>query len=271
VTDVDKPQDKHLGEDDLVLHRYNEHPEATAVDTHLSECEACRARYAALARVLDLVTTTPESVPEPDEGFESRMWARLEPRLERRRPSGFAGFAPQRLAVAGAIATLVVAAFVAGRYWHVPPAQPGTPASSSAQAASPADRAIVRERILLVAIGDHLDRSQMALIEISNAEPDGPVDIGGEQERVRDLVASNRLLRQTVEVSGDAGLASVLDDLERVLLDIAHGPSELDADQFGRIRERIESQGLIFKMRVAGSAVREREATVAAGGPKTRS
>ena len=264
---MDKVTGDHPGEDELVLYQYGENPDRTAIEVHLAECADCREHYEALVRVLDAVTIAPGAVPEPDEGFEARMWARIEPGLTPRRSAWLEWLRPQRLALVGAVASLVVAAFVAGRLWKGPETEPAL----APQTANAADGARVRERILLVAVGDHLDRSQMALIEISNAEPDGTMDITGEQERVRDLVSSNRLLRQTVEGSGDTALASVLDDLERVLLDIAHGPSELDARELGRIRERIESEGLIFKVRVAGSAVRAREANVATEAPKTRS
>ena len=42
----------------------------------------------------------------------------------------------------------------------------------------------VRERILLVAVGDHLDRSQMVLAELSNA-PDGKGKINISKNRSR--------------------------------------------------------------------------------------
>src|SRR5439155_17748131 len=62
----------------------------------------------------------------------------------------------------------------------------------------------------------------MMLVELSNAEPLGPaqkrVDISAEQHRAEDLLEENRLYRQTALKEGDANLASVLDDLERVLL-----------------------------------------------------
>ena len=39
------------------------------------------------------------------------------------------------------------------------------------------------ERVLLVAVGDYLERSQMVLIELANASPKGTLDISSEQER----------------------------------------------------------------------------------------
>ena len=39
------------------------------------------------------------------------------------------------------------------------------------------------ERVLLVAVGDYLERSQMVLFELANANPKDPLDISAEQER----------------------------------------------------------------------------------------
>jgi hypothetical protein len=72
-------------------------------------------------------------------------------------------------------------------------------------------------------------------------------------------VDANRLYRQTAVRAGEAGVASVLDDLERVLIDIATGPSTLSSAEFETVRRRIEERGILFKVRVVGSQMRERE------------
>jgi hypothetical protein len=199
--------------------------------------------------------------------------------------------AGRRWAWAGAAAALFVAAFVAGRHvaWQrpvvstatkvteapataqAPPTEtPGagatvaTPASAAAErpAATPAslaDREGVRAGVLLLAVGDHLERSQATLSELVNTPSAPEVDISEEQARMRDLVAENRLYRQTAIRTGEPAVASVLDDLERVLVEVANGPSTLDAAEFDRVRRRIDQQGIIFKVRVFGERVREAE------------
>ena len=72
-------------------------------------------------------------------------------------------------------------------------------------------------------------------------------------------MAENRLYRQTAARTGDARVASVLDDLEPVLLEIAHGPDRLTPEEVENLRQRIEGDGILFKVRVAGSTVRHRE------------
>jgi len=87
------------------------------------------------------------------------------------------------------------------------------------------------------------------------------VDIRAEQSRAEELVTANRLYRQTATTLGDAAMASVLDDLERVLLEIARSPSEISSQELVALQRRIESKGILFKVRVVGSQVREREKT----------
>src|SRR4029077_19444701 len=126
----------------------------------------------------------------------------------------------------------------------------------------------VRERILVVAGGEHLGHSERMLVELSNAAPDGPgqkaVNISAEQHRAEDLLQENRLYRQTALEQGDAGLASVLDELERVLLDVAHSPKEVSAAQLETMQERIAAKGILFKVRVVGQELQQREQSVTA-------
>jgi hypothetical protein len=73
------------------------------------------------------------------------------------------------------------------------------------------------------------------------------------------LLEENRLYRQTALEQGDGGLADVLDELERVLLDVAHGPQEVTPAQLETIRQRIEARGILFKVRVVGKELEQRE------------
>ena len=115
------------------------------------------------------------------------------------------------------------------------------------------------ERVLLVAVGDYLERSQMVLIELTNANPKGSMDISAEQERAGDLVTETRLYRQTAARTGDTRITGVLDELERVLVDITHAPSKMTPDQLEELRQRLEAEGILFKIRVLGSNVRNQE------------
>jgi len=258
----------HLTEDDCVLHYYGEAGDMKSADAHLAECESCRRTFEELSKALRAVTGA--DAPERSESYGAEVWARIQPRLDAPEtqpwPRRLAGlFTWPRLATAGALATLLMAAFVAGRHW-APPAAPPVPVRA---AATPAPTA-VRERILLIAVGEHLDRSQMVLAELSNLDTAGPVDISAERDWARDLVASNRLYRQTAARDGKTAVAGVLDELERVLVDIANGPATASPADLERLRDRLETQGLAFRVKVLGSQIKnDASRPLAAPAPST--
>ena len=240
----------HLNDDDLVLHYYGElsPTEESSAGAHLASCGECQENYATLQRVMALVDSAPAVEPAP--GFEAVAWARLEPALPRRGSwlSWFV-FSPARLAFAAGVIVLIGGAFMAGRLSRT--TGPGGAPQSAAQ---------VRERILLVDLGEHLDRSQMVLVELVSAGgTTGDVDISTERARAEQLVGVNRLYRQTALSTGDTNMAAVLDDLERVLVDIAASPSTVSQDDLDSVRRRIDSNELLFKVRVVSSQVRERQ------------
>jgi polyhydroxyalkanoate synthesis regulator phasin len=236
----------HIGEEQLVLFYYGETAESAAIENHLTECEACRDEF----RALQLVLNTVDSAPVPERGSEygGEVWQRIEKRIGPRPRRSFMHW----WIWAPAMAVLVIGAFLAGRL-TTRPDRAGAPTTA-------ASNQQIRERILMVAVGDHLERSQMVLAELSNApEGKGKLDISDERQMAADLIDDNRLYRQTAASNGDKGVASVLDDLENVLMEIAHSPSEVSNQQLDDLRQQIEERGLLFKVRVLGSRVREQE------------
>jgi hypothetical protein len=238
----------HLNEDDLVLHYYGElDPPATrGVEQHLAGCADCRQHYTRLQRVMAAVDTVTE--PALPESFERVVWARLERELPSRRGwwSAFV-LSPATMAWAAAVVVLVAGAFFAGRITRQPPA------STTAAADE------LRENILLNDVGEHLERSQMMLVDLVTADGDDVVDVRAERERAEELVAANRLYRQSAEASGEARITAQLDELERVLVELAATPDTLTADEMERVRTRLDASGVLFKVRVFSSSVRERQ------------
>jgi predicted anti-sigma-YlaC factor YlaD len=247
----------HLSEEDLILHYYSEEGDAFAAEQHLDRCDVCRAHYASLQRVLNVVDSLP--VPARGEEYGAEVWRRIEGRLPSRRWWPLDGWWRWAGATA-ALASLVVVAFLAGRMF--PRVQPKP---------APVETAADRQggnRVLLVAVGDLLERSQLVLIELSHATPSEKLDISAEQERASDLASENRLYRQTALRTGDTAMAGVLDDLERVLVDIAHEPSKMAPAELENLQHRMESAGILFKIRVLGTNVKQKQE---AAGPVGRS
>jgi hypothetical protein len=235
---------KHVGEEQLVLFYYGEPENAPEVEEHLAACETCRTDYQALQRVLNSVESLP--VPERPPEYEASVWDKLTIRLGASPQRTWTLPAPRRWIrvwiSAGAVAALMVAAFLAGREWRIE---------------TPSRQAEAREKMLLVAVGNHLDRSQLVLIELANADPRRAakqgLDISYEQRTAADLLEANRLYRQTAASAGDAETADILDDLERVLLEIAHSPSVVSAGQLEDLKREIGEPGILFKVQVFGA------------------
>jgi hypothetical protein len=242
----------HLTEEQLVLHYYGEEGDALTAERHLDDCQECREIYSSLQRVLNVVDSFP--VPECSPEYGAEVWRRIAPAIPVRRKwlTFVPSFEWRWAATAAAMACLLAAAFYTGRRY--PQVSPPHPAAVTA-AADPQ----VGERVLLVAVGNYLERSQMVLIELANADPKGKLDISFEQERAADLVSESRLYRQTAEHTGNAAVAGTLDEIDRVLLDIARGPSEVSPAELDRLRERLKAEGILFKIRVLGSKVRTQE------------
>ena len=237
---------RHPDDERLILFHYEGD---RAVARHLDACLPCQGRMAGMLRLFELVEAEP--VPERGEAYGRDVWRRIASRLpERPRPGWRLVFAAPRLAFAGALAAIALAAFLAGRFWR----SPEPPAAATVSQ--------TRERILLVTVGDHLERSQTVLIELLHAPAQGPV-AESDRARARELLAANRLYRQTAASAGERGVSDVLEDLERVLLEASHGASPVSMENLEGLRRKAAAEGVLFKIRVLGSRVREREEAMA--------
>jgi hypothetical protein len=239
----------HPSEDDLILYYYGE-GDCAAVQAHLAGCPPCRDALAALRA--DLGRVGEEPLPERGAGHGAQVWRALEPRL---------GLALRRSPVRrpltrfwapAALAASLVVAFFLGRHF---------PAAGPAAGSIPEQG---RDRIFLVMVGDHLERTEMVLLEVVNAEGPGAVDVRAARDSAESLVAANRLFRMNAAHAGEPGVASVLDEIERVLLEVAHAPARLDPEARAQIRRRLESGDILFKVRVLESTIRSREKQMSA-------
>ena len=217
----------HLTEEELVLHYYGELQAAAATEAHLKECAECRQKLEELRSALGLAASVP--VPERDAYYGSRVWHNIKGQLEPKH--GFAWTWPRWAAAAAAMLVLV---FLVGR-WSVKPPERAAVLGEAG-----------RERLLNAALVEHLDRSQRVLVLLANGEetPD--------PEWVSDVLSANRLYRQAALRVGDRRVAAVLEDVERLLVEAAHAsPGEEPY-----LRQRVEDQQLVFKVRVARDRVR---------------
>jgi hypothetical protein len=260
---TDHSRTGHLADEDFVLDYYGELDAADRerVHAHLAWCADCQHADRDLRATLRLVDVTP--VPEPPASFERDMWARIEPQL-------VASPAPAswvarlgawlrvdramwpRLAWAGGVAAAVVVAFFVGRA-----GRPDTAATPGA--GRTATSLAARERVLDAEVEEHFERSQRVLTEVANLDAVGPVVLASDRERAADLVAAGRVYRRTADALGEVATSELLEDLERVLLDVANGPVQPTPQEIDGLRERIDQQDLVFRLRVVGAELRHRQ------------
>ena len=204
--------ESHLSDDEMIQHFYD-----GGSAGHLAVCVECQTRFAALRTLLHSVDSI--QVPERGDDYGAQVWSRLQGRLHR---------APSRhwraWAAIAAMLAIGVTGFLLGRRVEV--AESGS-------------------RVLLVALTGHLERSQMVMTELSNA---ATPDIRYEREEASELLESNRLYRQSAAQQGDTQTVVLLEDLERLLLEIAHSPDRLGSAEIDDLRRKVEEQS--FKVKV---------------------
>lgn len=234
-------------EEQLVAYYYGEADDPAAIEKLLREDSAARQLYEELSAVLAEVD--PSEPPERSEDYPQRVWQKVQWRIQPQLRFRWWEFVTLRQAVPAAVlAAVLIGAFFVGRYSLAP--EPVREAANSEQA---------RRQILLVAVGDHLERSQMVLIELLNAPSDGPLDVSNERREADDLLTDTRLYRATAERSGNAQIAELLDELERVLVELRHGPEQMTPEDVARLRATLEQQGTLFKIRVVNAGIQQRQ------------
>jgi anti-sigma-K factor RskA len=231
---------QHLSEEQLVAFHYRDLDSTVDASQHLATCEGCSAQYNAIRGVLAIVSEAP--IPERGENYGAEVWTRLRWKLGRR--------ASRRWQSLAAMAAMLAVAFLAGLLWNnrktaspeLVTATEGKPAAVTASADKDT------ERLLVVVVNDHLDSSGRFLQEVANAGADDALSM--QPQRVEDLVTANRIYRQTAQQKGDERIAELLSDLEPILLELANAGSSLEGKKLADLQRRIDSKGLLFKVRV---------------------
>jgi hypothetical protein len=241
---------EHLTSEDLVLRHYGELTPADAarVDDHLGACVTCAGNWEELRAALAMVTTV--APPEPRASFEHDIWARVQPALAAQR---------SRWTLRQLVPVGVWAALVLGVIWVQ--ASPQIEAPPTEQAATPSEPSVAaHRRVLFTALDEHLAQTEILLVEVMNAPHDAQPAFAFERLTAADLVASGRLYRDTARQTGDLHLVAMLDELEGVLVDLAHGPVAPAREDVDLWRARIDAGDLLFKVRAVTTDIRDQQA-----------
>jgi hypothetical protein len=236
---------KHLNEEELLEHYYGESESPAAVSEHLHECGDCARSYAVLER--DLAEIKPLTVPAREAAYGEQVWQSIRGSLPvyqapKRSRWGWLALPPWGFAAAATACLLVAAAFFAGRQWE----HRNTPIATNSAGEQG------RQRVVLVVLGDHLDRSERLLVELKHADPSIEAPL---QAEARDLLSANRLYRESVKSSQDPVMANALDHLGRVLTEVANEPGGLSRARLDDLQKEMNTDGLLFEVRVLRSRV----------------
>lgn len=234
---------KHLREEELIALYYGEPVADSDAGQHLASCRECATGYAELKQVLEGIQPAP--VAQTDAEFGEQVWQALWPSLtpysqpERRGQRAWMRWGTMGLV--SACASLVALAFFGGRFWERHTAKTEKVVETSSPQAA--------QRVVLVVLTDHLDRSERLLVALEHASGRDAIEKSELQSQARELLASNRLYRTSASQGGDSALAGELDRLERVLAEVANDPN-LSATDLDRVRKEMNTKGILFEIRV---------------------
>ena len=104
---------KHRTEEELIGYRDGDQNNREEIAMHLKECGECRSEVERIEAVFAALDAMP--VPDPGEDYGQRVWRQIADRLPEKRANFWPGwFSWRPLAVAGAMAALILLAFVIG-------------------------------------------------------------------------------------------------------------------------------------------------------------
>ena len=232
--------------------------ERIELETALRDDAELREEIEALRRTFEMVG---ESTPDkPGEAYWRTFWSRLQPNLHRKTwwEKFVEAFAPRsglRLAaVFGTMAAVFVLTVFMLYQFTVTQRPEVTVRTSTIK--------IKRtEGFFEMAAGDYLERSRLLLLEVVNIAGNGPPPIEqvmDNRRRSEELLSENRSFRIAAEKEEDERLASLLNELEIVLMDIANIDLEVAQEALANLKRRIEKKELLEKFETV-STLREPE------------
>jgi hypothetical protein len=244
---------KHISEEELIEQYYSRITSGAA--RHFEDCAECVVAYAELANDLDEMEFA--EPPARDASYGARVWESIAgslPAYEKRKRNWLGIGAMRGLSYAATCALLVVGAFYAGRIWeqkHQPTAARANPPQAQQPAGHP------QERVVVVVLSDHLDRSERLLVELKHADANSAETISPLRDQARGLLAANRICRQNATKIDDPALASALDRLDHVLGELASQPEGLNSAAITQLQNEMNAEGLLFEVRVLRSRIPE--------------
>ncbi len=231
-----------------MLDAFYQHLTAQAQDEfnrHLSGCTSCTTEYAELEKSLSLMNQRVR--PEPDEGFEERLWQNVRSGIETQdRRLGVATVSEKiieifknrnlRYSLALAASMLIIGIFI-GKYMDRE--------TSNDQIVK---TVVHSENSAFVRAGKYVDRSKVLLLGILNHDPMDRMGLESQKRISQNMVREAAILKNELKDSQDRVLAHLIGELEVILLQIASLEADYDLESVELIQSGIEHKGLLFKI-----------------------
>jgi hypothetical protein len=253
----------HLTDEEMMEQAYGESANRAAVERHLASCRECADNYAELER--DLTGMNLADAPPRDAEYGERVWASIAASLpvyglgrESAKRHWWESRLWRGLGYAAACALLISCAFYAGRQWEQRKQQPVAKVEPKSPPA--------KQPIVVVVLDDHLDRSERFLVELKHADMDSTAMASPMRDEARSLLAANRVCRKNVTQKDDPELNTTLDHLDGLLAEAANAPGGLNAKSIAKLQDEMNSDGLLFEVRVLRSRITHRNAAANGSG-----
>lgn len=236
-----------------------------SVGAHLARCRECAEALEELQVIRAALSARPD-VSAPASGEWTAFMARLEAAVQQHR---VIPFAPRLdvgrtrlvrrplvglLATAALLAVVALSVFMAYRAGrNLVPDQADVPAVE--QVAAREAEIDTELQAAMAAVGlRHLERSKLVVLGLAakDSAPGDVQDWSYERELASSLLNDTRIYRQAAERRGLTRLASVMRDLEIVLLQTSMA-EESDRAALPQIQRLIHKRGLVEKMDVVGT------------------
>jgi hypothetical protein len=237
----------HLTEEDLIAHTFAE-DDKDGVEQHLKACVACAMNYAALRS--DLAEMEFAEVPARDALHGRRVWESISgslPSYEAPKRNWLRGGPWMGLSYIAACAALATCTFIGGRLWERREAK--TVAGNHTQQKQQSV-AHPPQRVVVVVLSDHLDRSERLLMELKHADAGNAEMLSPLRDEARNLLPANRICRQKVKHDDDPALATALDRLDHLLAELANQPGDLNSTTIAKLQDEMNADRLLFEVRV---------------------
>jgi hypothetical protein len=220
---------------------------------HLRSCAACRSEVEALKAAFEsLPPVSHRASTERSEAYWQHFSSRVEQRIaERVRrvsvgdvvQSAVAALWHPRWKVVGAVSGAMAVLLVALGLWLTS----GGPRIGEETNGAPVKAVSASSK---QAVEEYLSSSRMLLIGISNMDPGtgDPIDLGIEKQAARSLIHQARFLSNE---GLDERSQELIDELERILIELANLEENADIPEVEMIRTGVHQQNLLFKIRMA--------------------